>query len=131
MDFRLPQAISEDLKRYQAFLGEHLRPHVSQWYEDGAIPRTFFRELGSNGWLGFAANGEGFQEQPALKQAILMESLARLSPGVAVAVAVQISLGIKGLFLFGNEAQTAEHAAPGDSGGDPRVPWQHGAHRRQ
>ena len=107
MDFLLPQEISEDLKRFQTFLGEHLRPHVSQWYEDGAIPRSFFQELGRHGWLGFASTADGIQEQPALKQATLMEYLASLSPGVAVAVAVQISLGAKGLYLFGTEAQTS------------------------
>ena len=105
MDFSLPLEISEDLKRFQAFLDEHLRPGISRWYEDGAIPRSFFRELGSNGWMGFVAGDHGIQEQSALNQATLMEDLARLSPGVAVAVAVQISLGVKGLYLCGSAAQ--------------------------
>ena len=107
MNFSLPQEINEDLKRFKAFLDEHLRPRVSQWCEDGAIPRSFFKELGSSGWLGFVAGNHGIQEHSALKQATLMEYLARLSPGVAVAVAVQISLGVKGLYLCGNATQTA------------------------
>jgi short-chain 2-methylacyl-CoA dehydrogenase len=107
MNFSLPQEINEDLKRFKAFLNQHLRPRVSQWYQDGAIPRSFFEELGSSGWLGFVAGNQGIQEQSALKQATLMEYLARLSPGVAVAVAVQISLGVKGLYLCGNATQTA------------------------
>jgi alkylation response protein AidB-like acyl-CoA dehydrogenase len=107
MDFSFPQEISEDLNHFQIFLDKHLRPRVSQWYEDGVIPRSFFQELGSNGWLGFSAGNDGIREQSALKQAILMEYLARLSPGVAVAVAVQISLGMKGLYLFGNTARTS------------------------
>jgi alkylation response protein AidB-like acyl-CoA dehydrogenase len=105
MDFSLPSEIREDLERYQAFLDKHLRPRLSQWYKDGAIPRGFFQEMGSNGLLGFFASDHGIQEQSALKQATLMEYLASLSPGVAVAVAVQISLGVKGLYLCGSAAQ--------------------------
>jgi alkylation response protein AidB-like acyl-CoA dehydrogenase len=107
MDFLLPQEISEDLKRFKTFLDKHVRQRLSQWYEDGAIPRSFFRELGENGWLGFGVGDQGIQEQSALKQATLMECLARLSPGVAVAVAVQISLGVKGLYLCGSAEQAA------------------------
>ena len=87
MDFLLPEEIVEDLKRFETLLGKHLVPKLSQWYQDGAIPRSFFQELGANGWLGFTSAGEDFFEQPALRQATLMEYLAKLSPGVAVAVA--------------------------------------------
>ncbi len=107
MNFSLPQEISEELNRFQAFLDKRLRPRLSQWYEDGVIPGDFFQELGGTGWLGFVAGDEGIQEESALKQAVLMECLARLSPGVAVAVAVQISLGVKGLYLCGNAEQAA------------------------
>jgi alkylation response protein AidB-like acyl-CoA dehydrogenase len=107
MDFLLPEGLAEDLNRFKEFLGKHLVPNVQRWYEDGAIPRSFFQELGKEGWLGLVATNGSFQEQTALKQATLMEYLARLSPGVAVAVAVQISLGMKGLYLHGAKAQTA------------------------
>jgi alkylation response protein AidB-like acyl-CoA dehydrogenase len=112
MDFLLPEGLAEELERFRRSLGEHLRPNLSKWYEDGAIPRSFFQELGSNGWLGFSEADDGFREQSALKQATLMEYLARLSPGVAVGVAVQISLGSKGLYLFGSTAQRAQILPP-------------------
>jgi acyl-CoA dehydrogenase len=108
MDFLLSEGLAEELERFRTFLGKRLMPNLSKWYEDGAIPRSFFHELGTNQWLGFSAVDDGFQEQPALTQATLMEYLARLSPGAAVAVAVQISLGSKGLYLFGTKAQTAQ-----------------------
>ena len=107
MNFLLPEALVEDLKRFKEFLGRNLVLNLQRWYEDGAIPHSFFQELGKEGWLGIVATNGGFQEQTALKQAVLMEYLARLSPGIAVAVAVQISLGMKGLYLHGSEAQKA------------------------
>ena len=108
MDFSLPEGLAEELNRFRTFLREGLTPNLSQWYGDGSVPLSFFQELGNNGWLGFSTVEDAVHEQPALKQAILMECLARLSPGVAVAVAVQISLGSKGVYLFGSEAQKAQ-----------------------
>jgi alkylation response protein AidB-like acyl-CoA dehydrogenase len=108
MDFSFPEDLGEEVKRFRMFLNEYLTPNLPRWHGDGSIPRSFFQQVGGNGWLGFSASDGGFREQPALKQAVLMEYLARLSPGVAVAVAVQISLGSKGLYLFGTEAQTAK-----------------------
>lgn len=108
MDLSLPEEVIADLRRFREFLETHLVPNLSKWYQDEAIPRSFFQQLGRDGWLGLVASEDGFYEQPSLKQAALMEDLARLSPGVAVAVAVQISLGLKGLYLCGSHAQTAE-----------------------
>jgi alkylation response protein AidB-like acyl-CoA dehydrogenase len=65
--------------------------------------------MAENEWLGFGAKGAHFVEQPSLKQAILVESLSRLSPGVAVAFGAHTSLGTKGLSLFGNEKQKETH----------------------
>jgi alkylation response protein AidB-like acyl-CoA dehydrogenase len=44
-------------------------------------------------------------ERSALEQAVLFEALAKISPGVAVAVLVQISLGSMGVFRFGSDQQ--------------------------
>jgi len=107
MDFSLSEGVIEDLARFKAFLHNHLRPHLSAWYAEGVIPRDFFRHLGREGWLAFDVKDGQFVEQPALKQALLFEELAKLSPGVAVAVLVQISLGTKGLYLFASEEQKA------------------------
>ncbi|GLI35547.1 acyl-CoA dehydrogenase family protein [Desulforhabdus amnigena] len=109
MDFLLPAEIMEERKRFEDFLRERLAPHVAGWYRERMVPRSFFQELGKEGWLAFDQGKEGPVEQPVLKQSVLMEELARISPGVAVAVLVQISLGTKGLTLFGSEAQKKAH----------------------
>ena len=102
MDFAIPEKVVEDLKHYKVFLQAHLEPHLAQWYKQETIPRDFFQRLGHDGWLGFSQENGRVVEQSALKQVLLSESLAKVSPGVAVAVLVQISLGTAPLFLFGS-----------------------------
>ncbi len=111
MDFLLPDEIIEDRRRFADFLNVHLVPNVAAWYREGAVPRGFFQELGKEGWLAYDGGAKGPVEQSVLKQSVLMEDLAKISPGVAVAVLVQISLGTKGLTLFGSQAQK-EHYLP-------------------
>jgi alkylation response protein AidB-like acyl-CoA dehydrogenase len=55
--------------------------------------------------LGFKQENGQFIEQSYLTQSVLMEKLAEISPGVAVAVLVHISLGMVPLFLYGSESQ--------------------------
>jgi alkylation response protein AidB-like acyl-CoA dehydrogenase len=105
MDFAIPEKVVEDLKHYEVFLQTHLEPHLAQWYKQETIPRDFFQRLGHDGWLGFSQENGRVVEQSALKQVLLSESLAKVSPGVAVAVLVQISLGTAPLFLFGSNEQ--------------------------
>ncbi|KPK24093.1 MAG: hypothetical protein AMK69_16605 [Nitrospira bacterium SG8_3] len=109
MHFSVPDEYAKDLKDFEAFLETNLKPHLSQWYDAGDVPRSFFEDMAKNKWLGFDAKGGHFLEQPSLKQAILVESLSRLSPGVAVAFGAHTSLGTKGLLLFGNEKQKGTH----------------------
>lgn len=111
MDFELSDTLKEDRIRFGAFLNTNLKPHLRKWEKEETIPRSFFRTLGEGGWLGFDLEGGRYVEQPALKQALLMEETARISPGVAVAYLVQMSLGLKGLYLFGTEEQKEEHIA--------------------
>ena len=105
MNFAMPDKVVQDLDRFTNFLRNHMEPFVGEWYKKEVIPREFFHNLGQDGWLGFTRKNGRLVEQSSLKQTILMEKLARISPGVAVAVMVQISLGMVPLFLFGSEEQ--------------------------
>lgn len=118
MDFSIPGAFAEDIGRFREFLGTRLKPRVSQWYREGEVPRDLFRELGREGWLGFERRDGTYVDQPAVKQALMIEELGKLSPGLGVAVLVHVSLGTKGLFLFGPDAVRNAHmdaAVRGDS----------------
>ncbi len=105
MDFSIPKEVESQLIEFNGFLKSYLKPRLPQWQKEKTYPRTFFEELGKHGWLGFDLKDGAIVEQPYLKQALLMEALAKLSPGMAITMLVQISLGTKGLHLFGTEAQ--------------------------
>jgi alkylation response protein AidB-like acyl-CoA dehydrogenase len=109
MDFSMPDNVAKDLRKFANFLRNHLDPFLAEWYKKEVIPREFFENLGQDGWLSFTQKRGRFIEQSYLTQTLLMEELAKISPGVAVAVLVQISLGMVPLFLFGSEAQKATH----------------------
>lgn len=105
MDFMLPEELVEDLECFRRFLGESLIPNLSNWYHDGSIPRGFFEIFGRAGWFSYSRANGVYVEHSALKQAVLLEELAKHSPGVAVAVAAHMSLGTMGIYLFGSKKQ--------------------------
>jgi acyl-CoA dehydrogenase len=111
MNFLLPEQAVDKLERFKSFLSRQMTPNLSKWYTEGEIPRSFFEELGREEWLAYNLTDGKFTEQTTLEQALLFEQLAKISPGVAVAVLVQISLGTKGLTLFGSEEQKRKYLA--------------------
>ncbi|HYA42918.1 MAG TPA: acyl-CoA dehydrogenase family protein [Syntrophobacteraceae bacterium] len=116
MDFQIPVEFEEDLGRYKEFLSERLTPYLNKWYAQKEIPRDFFRELGDRDWLGLDADGNGYVEQRALKLALMEEYLGIASPGVGVAVLVHVSLGTKGITLFGTADQKSLYLPPAARG---------------
>ncbi|MDP2644240.1 MAG: acyl-CoA dehydrogenase family protein [Desulfobacterales bacterium] len=101
MDFEIPGRYVKDLHRFKEFLDHNLDPQLSTWYQEGAVPRSFFSAMGQAGWLGVAPKKSGPVSMPACKWALLTEQLAVRSPGVAVAVLAHVDLGLKGLLRFG------------------------------
>jgi len=116
--FSIPEEVIEENNRFRLFLDAHLISNLPGWYQDGAIPRTFFETLGSEGWLGFDSSAGEWIQKPTLNLAVHIETLARLAPGVAVAMLAQTSLGMQALWMFGSEAHKRrywESAARGES----------------
>jgi len=105
MDFAIPPQFLQNLKNFEQFVSERLTPNLAKWYAQKEIPRDFFLDLGARYWLGLEPDGDGYRQQSALKQAVMMEHLGAVSPGVGVALLVHASLGTMGITLFGNEAQ--------------------------
>ncbi|UCF90390.1 MAG: acyl-CoA dehydrogenase family protein [Desulfobacterales bacterium] len=104
MDFAIPAATSGSLKRFREFLDLQLQPHLSVWYAKGDIPQRFFRDLGGGGWYGMQWKNRRLSRRSVLREALLTEEMAKLSPGVAVAALAHVDLGLTGLFLFGSDA---------------------------
>ncbi len=103
MDFSIPAALSEELDGFKVFLNTHLKPNLSTWYKKGEVSLSFYNEMGKAGWYGFRMEGNHLVKNSALRESLIQEELAKLSPGVAVAVLAHINLGLTGLFLFGSE----------------------------
>jgi alkylation response protein AidB-like acyl-CoA dehydrogenase len=116
MDFRIPAEFTENLERYKEFLSVRLTPNINKWYAEKEIPRSFFEELGARNWLGLEQNGNGYCEHKALKEALMEEHLGAVSPGVGVAVLVHVSLGTKGITLFGSPEQKSRFIPPAARG---------------
>ena len=103
MDFSIPASLSEELDGFKVFLNTHLKPNLSTWYKKGEVALNFYNEMGKAGWYGFRMEGNHLVKNSALRESLIQEELAKLSPGVAVAVLAHINLGLTGLFLFGSE----------------------------
>ena len=109
MDFSIPQETLEETGRFRAFLEKHLSPKLSQWYEQGTVPRSFFSLMADQGWFSFSFGEDRVMKQAALKQALFAEELAKISPGVAVAILAHQDLGLTGLWLFGSPLLQKTH----------------------
>jgi alkylation response protein AidB-like acyl-CoA dehydrogenase len=103
MDFNIPEDIGGDVANFGRFLVTHLKPHLSSWYKGGEVPAEFYRQMGGNGWLGIQWKDGGLVKTSTIREALINEELAKLSPGVAIAVLAHVNLGFIGLFLFGSE----------------------------
>jgi alkylation response protein AidB-like acyl-CoA dehydrogenase len=103
MDFAIPTAISQDLDRLRDFIRTQLLPDLPSWTHKQKIPDTFFYRMGEGGWYGFKIKGGRLIRGSALREAMIAEELAKVSPGVAIAALAHVDLGLMGLFLFGSQ----------------------------
>jgi alkylation response protein AidB-like acyl-CoA dehydrogenase len=116
MDFETPQHLQNDLERFREFLAEHMASCISEWYREKKLPREFFEKMGMSGWYGFEVAQGRLVRRPALREALIAEALAGISPGAAVAALAHADLGMMGLCLFGSEALQRRYAPDALSG---------------
>jgi alkylation response protein AidB-like acyl-CoA dehydrogenase len=103
MDFSVPETLQAEIGRFQTLLNEGLKPKFSAWYQEGTLPREFFDEMGRGDWYGFSWEGGRIVKRSSLRSALLIEELAKVSPGVAVAFLAHNDLCVSGLSLFAGE----------------------------
>jgi alkylation response protein AidB-like acyl-CoA dehydrogenase len=116
MDFSIPHDLIEDLERFKKFIKTHIEPQLTTWNQKKEIPRQLFRALGESGWYGLQLRDNQLVTGSALREAMLAETVAKVSPGVAVAILAHIDLGLAGLYLFGSEHLQKEFGVPAVQG---------------
>jgi alkylation response protein AidB-like acyl-CoA dehydrogenase len=110
MDFSIPEELTQEASRFEDFLKEHVTPNLSTWYREGSVPRALYPAMGAEGWFGFEMEDGRLMKLSALREAIVGEKIATISPGVAVAALAHADLGLMGLWLFGSERLKQRYA---------------------
>jgi glutaryl-CoA dehydrogenase len=88
------------------FCGDHVRPHLSDWYEDATIPgRELALQLGRLGLLGMHLQGYGCAGTNAVSYGLACMELEAADSGIRSLVSVQGSLAMYAIWRFGSEAQ--------------------------
>ena len=103
MDFAIPAAITQDLNRLKDVIRTQIVPDLPSWTQKQKMPDTFLHLLGAGGWYGIKVKGERLIRGSALREAMIAEELAKVSPGVAIVALAHVDLGLMGLFLFGSQ----------------------------
>jgi alkylation response protein AidB-like acyl-CoA dehydrogenase len=103
MDFAIPHALTEEMISFKKFIKDRIKSELPEWYQHQEIPAEFFREMGAGRWYGIESKEGRLSRGSALREALIAEELAKVSPGVAVAALAQIDLGLMALFLFGSD----------------------------
>ena len=93
------------------FVEEEITPHVDQWEEDGAVPRSLFRRMGELGFLGVEYPSEyGGGDADFWITVVLAEELARCrAGGVAFSVIVHTDMSSPWLSRVGTPEQRARY----------------------
>jgi alkylation response protein AidB-like acyl-CoA dehydrogenase len=103
MDFAIPHSLSEEMTGFKKFIKNRIISELPGWYQRQEIPAKFFREMGAGGWNGIGLKHGRLSRGSALREALIAEELAKVSPGLAVAALAHIDLGLMALFLFGSD----------------------------
>jgi alkylation response protein AidB-like acyl-CoA dehydrogenase len=116
MDFSIPAEVSKDLILYRDMIKTHVKSQLTAWNKKREIPRDFFKTLGAGGWYGLRTQHEDLARGSVLREALMAEEVAKVSPGVAVAILAHIDLGLSGLFHFGSKQLRKKFGIPAVQG---------------
>ena len=94
--------IRDTVRKYAA---AELAPHVSDWYEEGAIPREIGIGLGKLGLLGMHLEGYGCAGMSATAYGVACRELEAVDSGLRSFVSVQGSLAMFAIHHWGTEEQ--------------------------
>jgi butyryl-CoA dehydrogenase len=98
------------------FIEKEVRPNMRVWYRDKAIPRSFFARSAEAGLMSFVEEGGGFRETSAVHPLTVQQTLAEVSPGVAVSLLAHDCLGLYAIHRFGTDRQKEKYFLPAVQG---------------
>ncbi|WP_394622239.1 acyl-CoA dehydrogenase family protein [Lentzea sp. JNUCC 0626] len=108
----IPSLLGDEERDIQAtvaaYLAEHVRPHVAEWFEAGMLPRELAQELGKLGVLGMHLEGYGCAGTSALAYGLACLELEAVDSGIRSFVSVQGSLSMFSIWQYGSEEQKQE-----------------------
>jgi glutaryl-CoA dehydrogenase len=88
------------------FADDRLRPHIRQWFEDGALPaRELAQEFGALGVLGMHLKGYGCQGATPSQYGLVSAEIEAVDSGLRSLVSVQGSLAMYSIYAYGSEEQ--------------------------
>lgn len=89
----------------RAFVDEHIRPNIAEWYEKAHFPTEIIPELGRLGALGMIYSGYGCPGRGAVEYGLTALELEAGDSGLRTFVSVQGSLAMSAIHKFGSEEQ--------------------------
>ena len=100
-------------------LDRSVEPHISEWFENGAIPsiRELTKELGALGVLGMHLEGYGCAGMSATEYGLACLEIEATDSGIRSLVSVQGSLAMFAIWRWGSEEQKRQWL-PGMATGD-------------
>jgi alkylation response protein AidB-like acyl-CoA dehydrogenase len=116
MNFIIPADLEKELNRFEEFLVTEVISNLPAWNRERAIPRSFFQSAGVGGWYGYTWTNGHMVKRSGLRETLIMERLAKVSPGVAVSVLIVSDLGLTALNSFGSEELLSLYGAAAVSG---------------
>jgi acyl-CoA dehydrogenase family protein 9 len=102
------------IQKYLELNSEYPAPDLE---EKGAVPAELMQKLGRNDFFGLTIPREYGGIGLSLRQYLhIVEALASRNMSLGILALAHLSIGIKGILLFGNEAQKRKYLVPAASG---------------
>ena len=103
--------------RVRRFVGERVRPNISDWFDRAVFPREMISEFTDLGLLGMHLEGYGCAGRSAVEYGLACMELEAGDSGLRTFVSVQGSLAMGAVYKFGSEEQK-EQWLPGMARGE-------------
>lgn len=113
MNFELPEETIMLRQTISEFVQDKLAPISLECDEKQELPMDLIKEMGQMGIMGTFIDPEyGGAGMSNLDYAVIIEEIARVDPGVALAIAAHNSLAVNHINLFGTGEQKRKYLTP-------------------